>query len=97
MEKFNKLKKTYIDRLDTYVPVVTRVHGESHPEFKEVEKVYNKINNKIVGSKGEKPNLTEEFKALRNITDNYKIPEDTCETYEAVYEMLKELDTAYFE
>ena len=43
----------------------------------------------------EKPMLEEEFKELRRITDNYTIPEGTCESFEAVYNMLSELDEAY--
>jgi regulator of cell morphogenesis and NO signaling len=45
------------------------------------------------GSK--KPELSEEFSRLREITDNYKVPGDVCESYEAVYNMLAELDNAY--
>lgn len=41
------------------------------------------------------PALNDEFKELRGITDNYTIPEGTCETFEAVYNMLSELDQAY--
>lgn len=40
-------------------------------------------------------NLDNEFKQLREITDNYTVPGDVCESYEAVYNMLSELDDAY--
>ena len=40
--------------------------------------------------------LEREFTSLRDITDNYTVPADVCETYEAVYNMLAELDAAYF-
>ncbi|HFI0330555.1 TPA: hypothetical protein ACGOU0_000971 [Streptococcus suis] len=43
----------------------------------------------------EKPDLKEEFVKLREITDNYTVPGDVCESYEAVYNMLAELDKAY--
>ena len=39
--------------------------------------------------------LKEEFVKLREITDNYTVPGDVCESYEAVYNMLAELDKAY--
>ena len=39
--------------------------------------------------------LDEEFKSLREVTNNYAIPSDVCESYEAVYNMLEEVDTAY--
>lgn len=93
--KFNELKEIYSKRLEQYVPVVSRVHGQSHPEFYEVEKVYNKINEKMKNAESKDLHLKEEFKELRKITNNYEIPDDTCETYEAVYNMLSELDNAY--
>ena len=44
---------------------------------------------------GGNPDLKEEFVKLREITDNYTVPGDVCESYEAVYNMLAELDKAY--
>ncbi|NLC65800.1 MAG: iron-sulfur cluster repair di-iron protein, ric [Clostridium sp.] len=95
MMKFNELKEIYSKRLEQYVPVVARVHGESHPEFYEVQKVYNKLNEKIKSSELEDLSLEKEFKELRKITNNYDIPDDTCETYASVYNMLSELDNAF--
>ena len=42
-----------------------------------------------------KPELSEEFVHLREITDNFTVPGDVCESFEAVYKMLAELDEAY--
>ncbi len=42
-----------------------------------------------------KAELTEEFATLRTITDGYRVPADVCESYEAVYVMLREIDEAY--
>ena len=95
MNKFNELKESYYEKLNLFVPVVARVHGNDHPEFHDVHKVYNKINEKMEAAGSEKPMLEEEFKELRRITDNYTIPEGTCESFEAVYNMLSELDEAY--
>lgn len=95
MIKFNKLQKEYSEKLELYVPVVARVHGGTHPEFHDVHEVYKKINEKIKTAGSKKLELSEEFTQLRKITDNYKIPADTCESYEAVYNMLSELDQAY--
>ena len=48
-----------------------------------------------VNARSRKPNrqagIDEEFSQLREITDNYTVPNDACETYEAVYNMLAEL------
>jgi iron-sulfur cluster repair protein YtfE (RIC family) len=40
-------------------------------------------------------NLDSELKQLREITDNYTVPDGVCESYEAVYNMLAEIDEAY--
>ena len=42
-----------------------------------------------------KPELSEEIVHLREITDNFTVPGDVCESFEAVYKMLAELDEAY--
>lgn len=92
---FNEAKGKNLELLQQYIPVVSRVHGGSHPEFHDVHKVFDNLSDKVNGAGSEKPELDEEFNKLREITDNYKIPEDVCETYEAVYNMLAELDEAY--
>ncbi|MGI6499248.1 MAG: hypothetical protein ACOX0U_10745 [Oscillospiraceae bacterium] len=48
---------------------------------------------KEAGSK--RPELNEEFARLREVTNDYTVPDDVCESYEAVYNMLAELDKAY--
>lgn len=95
MKKFEEIKEKNIKTLEFYVPVVERVHGASHPEFYDVRKLFDKINKKIKNSDLEKLDLADEFKELRKVTDNYTVPSDTCESYEAVYNMLSELDKAY--
>ena len=94
MTKFNEVKEKHFKKLELYVPDVARVHGDQHPEFHEVHELYKEIKGKIE-AESERPELTDEFEQLRKITDNYKVPEDTCESYEAVYNMLAELDVAY--
>ena len=91
-QTFEQVKENNLEKLEMYVPVVARVHGPTHPVFYEVQKVYDQLIKKI----NEKDtNLNEEFETLRTITEDYKIPNDVCETYEAVYDMLKDLDQAY--
>lgn len=92
---FNEVRERHMETLGQYVPVVARVHGDSHPEFHEVRKIFDIIDGKIKEAGQQKPRLNEEFSRLRKITDNYTVPEDVCETYEAVYKMLSELDKAY--
>ena len=93
--KFNEVKKKTFQTLKQYVPIVARVHGDHHPEFHEVRKVVDTIMEKTKEAGTNKPTLNEEFTKLRELTDNYKVPADVCESYEAVYRMLAEIDNAY--
>jgi regulator of cell morphogenesis and NO signaling len=93
--KFLPLAKELFPVLVQYVPVVDRVHGEHHPEFHEVRRLYESIYQKTNNILSKDLDLHEEFSRLQEITKDYAIPEDVCETYEAVYEMLKQLSVAY--
>ena len=95
MKKFDEAKKRYLSKLKLFVPVVARVHGGTHPEFHDVHKLFDEINTKVKKARIEKPDLDNEFKQLREITDNYTVPDDVCESYEAVYNMLADLDESY--
>ena len=92
---FDEVKKNQLKKLVQFVPIVARVHGDSHPEFHKVKEVFDIINGKIKEADTEKPQLSEEFIKLREITNNYTVPGDVCESYEAVYIMLSELEKAY--
>lgn len=87
----NKINEN-ITILNQYVPIVARVHGTLHPEFKEVKRIYNDIYIKVQNNDTD---LSNEFKSLREITNNYLVPTDVCESYEKVYELLYELDNFY--
>lgn len=93
--KFNEAKAEHIERLEQFVPIVERVHGAENPEFYEVRKLFDVLNEKIKLAGEEKPALDEEFRQLREITSDYEIPADVCESYEAVYNMLEEIERAY--
>ncbi|NLC16355.1 MAG: iron-sulfur cluster repair di-iron protein, ric [Clostridiales bacterium] len=92
---FIQTKQKYLKTLAQYVPIVARVHGGAHPEFYKVQKIFDNLAQKIKDAGAKKPDLTEEFALLRKITNNYAAPCDVCESYEAVYNMLAELDKAY--
>ncbi len=92
---FKEAKKKNFTKLKQYVPVVARVHGANHPEFYEVQKWSDIIIEKTKAAKANTADLKEEFARLREITNNYTVPQDTCESYEAVYNMLEEIDKAY--
>lgn len=95
MKNFKEETKATLKRLEQFVPVVDRVHGAHHPEFHDVKRVFEEINEKIKATSKDKPNLDNEFKELREITDNYTVPGDVCESYEAVFKMLSLVEEAY--
>lgn len=95
MKLFNQAKAEHFQTLKQYVPIVARVHGKSHPEFYEVHRLFDALGSKIKQSGSALPKLDEEFSHLREVTNHYTVPEDVCQSYEAVYNMLAQLDQAY--
>ncbi len=91
-QAFTEAAAKHMETLKMYVPIVARVHGKEHPEFHEVKTIFDSMEKKLAG---EAPDLAGEFEALRRITDDYAVPGDVCESYEAVYNMLSEMDRAY--
>jgi regulator of cell morphogenesis and NO signaling len=91
---FDKAQRKHLQVSKQYVPVVARVHGGHHPEFFEVQAVFKMILEKAKQTGPVKTGLAGEFARLREITDHYTVPDDVCESYEAVYGMLAELDRA---
>ena len=94
-ESFSQVQQRNLTVLKQYVPIVARVHGPSHPEFHEVRAIFNVILKKSQEAGSKLPDLHEEFTKLRAITSDYAVPDDVCESYEAVYQMLEKLDNAY--
>lgn len=92
---FNQVKESHFKRLEQYVPIVDRVHGDNHPEFHDVKKLFDTINEKTKAAESQKPEINEELSKLREITNNYTVPGDVCESYEAVYNMLADIEKAY--
>jgi regulator of cell morphogenesis and NO signaling len=92
---FNEAREKHFEKLEQFTPIVDRVHGDNHPEFHEVKNLWEQIHEKTEATDAEKPELDTEFSRLREITDNYTVPGDVCESYEAVYNMLEEVDAAY--
>ncbi len=92
---FNEVVENYFSRLDLYTTTITRAHGKSHPEAFEVRNLFETMNAKVTEAGTNQPNLDSEFTQLRKITNNYTIPEDVCQTYAGVYNMLAEADKSY--
>lgn len=92
---FGEVWKSHFKTLAQYVPIVARVHGGSHPEFHKVHKLFEAISSKIKETDSKSLDLSKEFEGLREVTDNYTVPEDVCGSYQEVYRMLSEADQAY--
>jgi iron-sulfur cluster repair protein YtfE (RIC family) len=95
MKNLKEVVEKNLDKLILYVPIVARVHGGTHPEFHKVKSVFDQMLPKMQNLEAQTPELDSEFEELRRITDHYEVPTDVCESYEAVYQMLEELDQAY--
>lgn len=91
-EPFKQAIFKYFETLDLYTNAIVNAHGKNHPETLEVRKLFEKVKN------ADRNNhyLDNEFTQLRKVTDNYAIPDDVCETYEATYQMLAEVERAYY-
>ena len=90
--EYARISRQYFKTLDQYVPVVARVHGGSHPEFHKVRELYDKIVSTTKDPESQQAGLKELFDELRKATNDYTVPDDVCESYEAVYKMLEDLD-----
>ncbi|MBZ6527509.1 iron-sulfur cluster repair di-iron protein, ric [Aerococcaceae bacterium DSM 111021] len=95
MNTFTQYIDTHAEKLDLYTTAITRAHGKNHPEAFDVRDMYVDLKEKTDAAKPNQPDLNSEFTELREITDNYTIPGDVCETFAAVYNMLKEANSIY--
>lgn len=95
MTTFNQVYNTHANRLGQFIPVVDRVHGAHHPEFHEVKDLWETIHAKVESNGSDTAELCTEFSQLRQVTNDYTIPNDVCESYAAVYTLLKEVDDSY--
>lgn len=69
-------------------PIIERVHGEHHPELTRVREITEQL--AAPGAGTDIPALLGE---LRTVTNDYAIPDDVCETFEATYEALEQAES----
>lgn len=74
-------------QMNLYTQAISKVHVKNHPEVLEIQKLYQNILNKI---KNGTEDVSYEFRRLDEITDHFSTPKDTCQTYDAVIEFLKD-------
>lgn len=68
-------------------PIVERVHGEHHPEMTRVREITETL------VRTDDRNITATlFTELRDVTNNYAIPNGVCEAFEATYKSLEKAD-----
>ncbi|NLJ72154.1 MAG: iron-sulfur cluster repair di-iron protein, ric [Syntrophomonadaceae bacterium] len=92
---FAELVKEEFPIIGQYTPVLVRVHGEAHPELASVLEVFKKINKAANEKNLDELELRANFQKLREITQDYSLPSDACETYIETYNMLARADKTY--
>ncbi len=85
------LEQHMITEEEVFFPLIRKY--EENPDPAVLEKIVS-----IAGElEKEHDGAGDIIKELRDVTDNYGIPEDVCATYEATYEKLKELEADLFQ
>lgn len=78
-------------KLNYFTQQIVKVHGAHHPELAEVRELFVAMTDKLEADL--QADLTPEFEQLQAVTDNYAIPADACEAYQATYELLHQFQT----
>lgn len=68
-------------------PIIERVHGEHHPELTRVRELTEQL-----AAAGPGADVQAIFDELRVVTSDFAIPDDVCETFEATYEALQQVE-----
>lgn len=79
------------EKMDLFTSAITRAHGKNHPEAFDIRDLYIEM----MGNFESDDKLQTIFDELTSVTDNYAVPSDVCETYEAVIHHLKHADELY--
>lgn len=95
---FRKANTGNLMKINLLLPKVSKLYGSSHPEILEVQKVFEMMKKKtmaaMMGRTGN-PELNEEFTSLREITNNYTVPDDVNENFATVYKAFEEVNKVY--
>jgi len=67
--------------------LIERVHGATHPELTRVRQITLALQ-----QSGNETRTIELFNELRTLTQNYALPDDACEAFEATYQALERAD-----
>lgn len=66
-------------------PIIERVHGAHHPELTRVRELTESL-----AQDGADTDAV--FRELREVTADFAIPDDVCETFVSVYESLEQVE-----
>ena len=77
----------HIEQAAQLAPIGERVHGSHHPELTRVREITEELQHT-----DETTHTMTLFQELRTVTEDYKIPEDVCEAFEATYHALERAD-----
>jgi len=77
----------HIEKAAQLAPIVEHVHGGHHPELTRVREITQALH-----QSDNTENTPALFQELRTVTDNYAIPDDVCEAFEATYHALERAD-----
>lgn len=75
------------EKLAMYTGAIAKVHSRLHPEVHEVKALYEDILSEVKQDE-KSAGLRKAFDRLVELTNNFEIPADTCETFAAVYQDL---------
>lgn len=70
------MNQEIIRELDKILPVVVRVHGEHHPELRQVAELYARLK--------QDPDART-VQELRTVTNHFTAPADACPTFQKTY------------
>lgn len=70
--------------------LIERVHGANHPELTRVRELTEQL-----ARPSDQDTITDLFRELRAVTDNYAVPGDGCEAFTSTYESLKAADLEF--
>ncbi|MFD0897855.1 hypothetical protein [Loigolactobacillus binensis] len=79
---------TEFPKLNFYTSQILKVHGAHHPELANVRELFVDMATKIDADPA--ADVNPDLDKLASVTNNYLIPEDGCEAYQATYVLLHE-------
>lgn len=79
----------YLAKAAELAPLIEKVHGANHPELTRVRE----LTEQLTSPGADAPAL---FAELRSVTDDYALPGDACEAFEATYLALSRAEADQF-